>query len=199
MRNSDKLVDLMLTSENPDHASWGKQMVAARRFDFGKFDSLNKTVTPELLYACMNDRREIFRLPHGNCLFYCDEFLFIHALGCDDGVVEVRAAITDEDMEGFFLYPVYLRIDYDKNQWEYLPFLSNRKGNKKGDKRGADWLYINLAMFFVILHDYPGKVQLLDIMDRAFTREGIAVITGKPLDQIFTRAEEEQRLANVQE
>jgi len=54
-----------------------------------------------------------------------------------------------------------------------------------------------LGMFFVILHYFPEKVKKDSIMDVAFTMEGIAVITGIPLDELKRRSEEEHWFANI--
>ena len=196
MKNIDTLIDLMLTSDDPDRASWGKQLLRATRYDFGKFDSLRETVKPELLCTYLNERREIFHLPDRNCLFYCDDFLFIHLLSCDDGVIEARAAIVSECGKGFYNYPVYLNISSDK-EVSHFPFLNSKKQKEKISKRDAKWLFCMLGMFFVILHDYPEKVKKDSIMDIALTMEGIAVITGITLDELKRRSEEEHWFANM--
>ena len=191
MKNVDSLVNTMLASENPDEVSWGKQIVAANRFNFGEYDDLEKTVSSETLYTALNERKGIFRLPHPNSLFYCDDFLFIHVIDCGGGIIEARAAIVGEQMDGFYLYPVYLKIAYGKNEVSSVPFMGGKKRSRKKTQQDLDWLYLVLSRFFIIINDYSNKVGIETLKDRHLTLAEIAALTGNPLDVVEKRAEEE--------
>lgn len=183
MNNIDRLVDTMLTSENPEEVSWGEQIVAASRFEFGKYDDLKKTVSAETLCSALNERRDIFQLTHPNCLFYCDDFLFIHVIDCGGGIIEARAAIAMEKMDGFCFCPIYLKIAYGKNEVSSAPFMGGMERPPKKTKKDLDWLYIMLSTFFVIIHDHPDKVKIETVKDRSFTLVEIAALTRIPAER----------------
>ncbi len=191
MKNIDRLVDTMLTSENPEELSWGEQIVAASRFDFGKYDDLKKTVSAETLCFTLKERRDIFRLTHPNCLFYCDDLIFIHVLDCGGGIIEARAAIASEQVGEFFFCPIYLKIVYGKNEVTHAPFMGGKNQSQRKNKRDLDWLYITLSAFFVIIHDYPDRFKIEAMNDRCFTLVELAALTRIPFDVIKKRSEEE--------
>jgi hypothetical protein len=193
MENVDRLVREMLTSDDPGRVSWGKQIVAAQRYDFGGYDDFQKTVTAEKATSYFKSHLGDagLPLPHHNYLCYCDDFIFMHVMMCPGGFFEVRAAITVQEMEGFFLYPIYLKVKDVTTEISCAPFLDSKKMSKKWNEENSHWLFRLHCTFYVGIHDYPDKVKIKTIKDRRFTLEEIAALTEIPFDVIAKRAEEE--------
>jgi hypothetical protein len=187
MENVDKLINVLLEAEEEEKVAWGKQLLAAERYDFGKYEaSFPVFKSGHAVFESLAKEHENFEIPSANCLFYCNDFLFYHSVIKEDGTIEGRAAIvTDGDGQGacFSFWPVYLTVDYRAGKFGGKSFLGYKKKIK--ERRGKQYigqLYLYLSDFLFTLNKHPTLVK--KVIKDSYTLMEISVITGVPVSKL---------------
>lgn len=190
MENVDRFVHTLLTSKEEEARAWGKQLVPAARFDFGRYKALPQTRKGEDLLAIIEKEPDIFKLPHTNCLFYCNDFLFYHAIITVDGVIEGRAALTNKKGTKFTAFPFPIEATYCPVGLNGAASMGYKERPDE-DQQTITQLFFYLSDFLLALRKRPDLVKVIDFMKRSFTAEEISVMIGKPAAEVERQLQED--------
>jgi hypothetical protein len=190
MENVDRLVIGCLESRKNDLRIWGKQLAVAVRFDFGNYDDLPKISNGAELLSCVDKYQKSLQLPARNCLFYCNDHIFCHAV--DGEFIKVRMAYFDAGEDGLYFSPTALQVNFLEGKIIPIQLPGGPKQDKRGALEDVAILLPGFLDFLIRLKLSPEKVRNIDVRERSVTLVELSAVMGIPVRELQRRAKREK-------
>ncbi len=147
-----EFIDQISAGPTQIERAWGKELQSAVKFDFGDYEEMPKFETVDKILPLLKVQKEIFNLPYDNCLFYCQDFLFLHAKRNSDNYIEGRLAFYSKDDNKFFFCPIFLIVSFLEDRFTCDRFIGPEVKEKRHMMEDMALIYSGLASFLAILN-----------------------------------------------